>query len=61
MPNVALGYLINNFDEKKNLNSTIQDCLNLKCFSIGFNLSLINKALVKSCKEKNLKVTVYSE
>jgi len=61
MTKVALGYLINSFDEKKNLNSTIQDCLNLKCFSIGFNLSLINKALVKSCKDKNLKVTVYSE
>ena len=61
IPNADLGYLINNFDEKRILASIIQDCLNLKCFAIGFNVKLINKALVKICKENNLKVTVYSE
>ena len=61
MPNAALGYLIDNFDNNKKLNSIIKDCLDLKCFSVGFDLKLINKALVKSCKEKNLKVTVYSD
>ena len=60
MPNAALGYLIDHFDDNKILISIIKDCLNLKCFSIGFDLKLINKGLVKSCKERNLKVTVYS-
>ena len=46
MPKAALGYLIDNFDDNKILTSIIQDCLNLKCFSIGFNLNLINKTLV---------------
>ena len=61
MPNASLGYLINHFEESFFLNSIIKDTLNLKCFSIGFNLKTINKTLVKSCKENNLKVTVYSD
>lgn len=60
IPNAVLGYLIYNFDEKM-FTSIIHDCLNLKCFSIGFNLNIINKILVKSCKKKNLLVTVYSD
>ena len=60
MPNAALGYLIDNFDENFFLSTIIQDCLNLKCFSIGFNLNIINKSIVRICKDKNLIVTVYS-
>lgn len=61
MPDAALGYLVNSINRKTTLASIIQDCLNLNFFSIGFNLNLITKSLVKRCKEKNLKVTVYSE
>jgi hypothetical protein len=61
IPNAALGYLVYNFEKKKMLSSVIQTCLKLKCFSIGFSLYLINKELVKNCKDMNLKVTVYSD
>ena len=61
MPNANLGYLVDNFDEEKILALIIQDCINLKCFSIGFSIDLINQKLIKSCKEKNLKVVVYSD
>lgn len=59
MPHAALGYLIYNFDEKK-LTSILEDSLNLHCFSIGFDINIINRTLVKNCKEKSLIVTVYS-
>ena len=59
MPHAALGYLIYNFDEKK-LTSILEDSLNLHCFSIGFDINIINRTLVKNCKEKSLIITVYS-
>ena len=58
---VALGYLIDSLNEGKSINSIIKDCLNLNCFSIGFNISIIDEKLVKKCKENNLIVTVYAE
>jgi len=61
IPNVALGYLIDSLNEEKSINSIIKDCLNLNCFSIGFNISIIDEKLVKKCKENNLIVTVYAE
>ena len=61
MPNAILGYLVGNFDENSLLNSIIKDSLNLECFSIGFNIKLINRTLIKICKENNLKVTAYSK
>ena len=57
MPNAILGYLVGIIDENSLLNSIIKDSLILKCFSIGFNVKLINRNIVKICKEKNLKVT----
>ena len=60
MPNAILGYLVGNIDENSLLNSIIKDSLTLKCFSIGFSVKIINRNLVKICKEKNLKVTAYS-
>ncbi len=61
LPNVSLGYLVDNIDENSLLNSIIKDSLILKCFSVGFNSKLINNHLVKICKENNLKVTAYSK
>ena len=60
MKNVSIGYLIDNFNEKKNLISIIEDCFHLKCFAIGFNIKLVNKKLIINCKEKNLKIMVFS-
>ena len=61
IPNANLGYLVDNFDEENVLTSIIQDCINLECFSIGFNIDLINQKLIKNCKEMNLKIVVYSD
>ena len=61
IPNAALGYLINHFDKSFFLNSIIKNIITLKCFSVGFSLKIINRTLVKNCKEKNLKVAVYSD
>ena len=60
MTTTTLSYLIDSLDNNKTLTSIIQDCINLKCFIVGFNLKLINKTLLKNCKERNLSVVVYS-
>ena len=60
MPSANLGYLVSNIDENILLNSIIKDSLILECYSIGFNVKLINRTLVKNCKEKSLIITVYS-
>ena len=61
MPNAFHGSLTNYIGGNSTLDSVIQDCLNLKCFSIGFDLKIINKKILNLCKKNNLYVTVYSE
>ena len=60
MPNSYLGYLVHDFDNN-NFLKILDVCLNLKCFCIGFNIKLINKEIVKICKDNQLKTTIYSE
>ena len=61
MHTASLCYLIDYFKNEKNLSLILDDCLDLKCFSIGFNLNSINQQIVNICKENNLLITVYSE
>ena len=58
--NIHIQQIINN-NESFFLNSIIKNIITLKCFSVGFSLKIINRTLVKNCKEKNLKVAVYSD
>ena len=60
MPNSYIGYLIDDFTNNKNFFKIIDVCLGLRCFCIGFNIKLINKEIIKVCKENRLKTTVYS-
>ena len=60
IPNAHVSYLVNSIKKKINLSLILNDCLNLKCFSIGFSLNLIDQELVKICKENKFMVTVYS-
>ncbi len=60
MPNVFLGYLIDNYKDTKNFLQILENCLKLKCFCMGFNIKLINQEIVKICKDNKLKVTVYA-
>ena len=55
-----MGYLINDLSNKKNIDYIIKKSLNLECFFIGFNSKTITKSIIKKCKEKNLKVLVFS-
>ena len=61
MPNEFLGFLIDDLKNFKDFISILDKCLNLKCFCIGFNIKLINKKIIKICKDNELKITVYSE
>ena len=61
MPGSGLGYLLDNSNYKKDFNSIIRKCINLKCFSIGFNKNFINKNIIKLCKKNNLAITVFSK
>ncbi len=60
MPNSYLGYLINDFDNN-NFLKILDVCLNLKCFCIGFNIKIINKKIIKICRDNKLKTTVYAD
>ena len=60
MPNSLLGYLVDDLNKKKNFLQILDVCLNLQCFCLGFNIKLINKEILKICKDNNLKTTVYS-
>jgi len=60
MPNSYLGYLVNDFDNNNFLN-ILDVCLNLKCFCIGFNIKLVNKKILKICRDNKLKTTVYAD
>ena len=60
MPNSYLGYLINDFNNS-NFLKILDVCLNLECFCIGFNIKLINKKILKICRDNELKITVYSD
>ena len=60
MPTSYLGYLINDFNNNNYL-KMLDVCLNFKCFCIGFNIKLINKEILKLCKDNKLKTTVYSD
>ena len=59
--NVHIGYLVDNIEKNKNILSIIKKCLKLKCFSIGFNLKLIDQELVQICKKNELNITVFSD
>ena len=60
LPNSYLGYLINDFNNS-NFLKILDVCFNLKCFCIGFNIKLINKKILKICRDNKLKTTVYSD
>ena len=60
MPNSYLGYLINDFNNS-NFLKILDVCLNLECFCIGFNIKLINKKILKICRDNELKIAVYSD
>ena len=47
--------------DKKYLIKIIEDCIKLKCFSLGFNIKLINKKIIQICLENKFKITVYSD
>ena len=55
-----MGYLVNDLYNKKNIDFIIKKSLNLECFFIGFDSKIINKSIIKKCKEKHLKVLVFS-
>ena len=61
MPKAFLGYLIDSLEKKGSVNAAIHNCLKLNCFSIGFNIKIINTKILNLCKENNLQVTVYSK
>ena len=61
MPNSYLGYLIDDFNKNKNFFQILDICLSIECFCIGLNVKLINKEIVKTCKDNNLKITAYSD
>ena len=60
MPKAFLGYLIDDLKDFKHFFKILNNCLDLKCFCIGFNIKLINKKIIHMCKDNKLKITVYS-
>ena len=55
MPKAFLGFLINEMKDKKDFVKIIEDCIKLKCFSLGFNIKLINKKIIQICQENKFK------
>ena len=56
-----ISYLIYNINKKYNFDSIIKKCLALNCFSIGFDLKIVNDSLIQKCKKNNFKTMVYSD
>jgi len=61
MPKAFLGFLINEMKDKKDFVKIIEDCIKLKCFSLGFNIKLINKKIIQICQENKFKILVFSD
>ena len=61
MPKAFLGFLINDLKDKKYLIKIIEDCIKLKCFSLGFNIKLINKKIIQICQVNKFKIVVFAD
>ena len=62
MPNSSISLLIDKFDKKDifEIDKIIELCKSINCFSLGLNLNLISRQIIKICKKNNLFLSVYS-
>ena len=62
MPNSSISLLIDEFDKEDifEIDKIIELCKSINCFSLGLNLNLISRQIIKICKKNNLFLNVYS-
>ncbi len=62
MPDSSIGLLIDKFNNEDifEIDKIIDLCKSINCFSLGLNLNLISRQIIKICKKNNLFLNVYS-
>ncbi len=60
MPDILLGYLVDDIKNNEELSKIIYKSINSKCFCIGLNIDIVTKEIIRKIKENNFIITIYS-